>query len=82
MTGIAVRIGVLCWTLWVATAERWDAARTTVAERCERARTDDRGAINTVELAILTTLVAAAAIAVALIIRAKAEGTANNIPQR
>jgi hypothetical protein len=82
MTGIGQRIGVLCWILWAATTERWDATRANVSERWEAARTDDRGAINTVEVAILTTLVAAAAIAVALIIRAKAEGTANNIPQR
>ena len=82
MTGIGHRIGVLCWILWVATAERWEAARASASERWEAARSDDRGAVNTVELAILTTLVAAAAIAVALIIRSKAEGTANNIPQR
>jgi hypothetical protein len=82
MTGIGQRIGVACWILWVATAERWGVARANVAERWDAARADDRGAVNTVEIAILTTLVAAAAIAVALIIRAKAEGTANNIPQR
>ena len=75
MTGIGQRIGVLCWILWVATAERWNAARASTSERWEAARTDDRGAINTVEVAILTTLVAAAALAVALIIRAKAEGS-------
>jgi hypothetical protein len=81
MTGIGQRIGVLCWLLWAATTERCQGAQASATHR-RAARTDDRGAINTVEVAILTTLVAAAAIAVALIIRAKAEGTASNIPQQ
>ena len=71
MTRIGQRIGALYVTLWFLTTQRLEAARA-----------DDRGAMNTVEMAILTTLIAAAAIAVALIIRNKATGTANNIPER
>ena len=71
MIRIGQRIGALYVTLWFLATERFEAARA-----------DERGAMNTVEIAILTTLAAAAAIAVALIIRNKATGTANNIPER
>ena len=71
MTSIGQRIGALCVPLWFLTTERLEAART-----------DERGGLNTVEIAILTTLIAGAAIAVAFIITNKAKSTANNIPER
>ena len=68
MTRIRDLYQMLCVTLCAFALARWHAARS-----------DERGAIS-VETALITFLLAGIAIAVLAIIRARAEGTANNIP--